>query len=342
MARFLLLLLTGAALLVPTAHAAVELGLEGGQTTIIRDVYVRHDTAFLAIQDILGPLQLTGAWDASKHLYRIRGQAGELLISPGSRYLRFGSRTITLDQKPRFIDGALRIPEEVVTTHIPRLLSLAVVYRPVADSAPEETMPEGAPEGVRLLRQVVIDPGHGGADPGAISTTGDKEKEIVLAIALRLEKLLKMEDDLPVMLTRDADYALPLTRNLPEGLGWPEENLVLSLHLGAWPDSALRGCVIFLPPRRPGALPDEAEPEMILAGLLASALQAEGIPLRPQQRHSLLPLSETLVPAVMVELGYLSNPDDLRQLRSAEGQEQIARALARGVRRYAKHLKETH
>lgn len=345
--RCLLLFGLGWLLLATPAYPAVELGLEGGETTVIRDVYQRNGVSFIAVKEILAPLGLTGTWDSSKHLYRIHTASGDLLISPASRYLRLGSRVAALKQKPRFIGGQLRIPEEVLTTQLPRLLGLAVIYRSldsnVIVSPDEELLAVTATrKPIRGLRQIVIDPGHGGTDPGAIGLGGEKEKDLVLALGLRLEKLLKMENDVPVFLTRNADYAIALKERSREGNGWPEENLLLSLHLGASLNPETRGCVIFIPPQLPGMEATDPDPEARLAELLAIELQREGLPVREILRFPLLPLMENSYPAALLEFGFLTNPEELRLLSSDEGQQRIARALYQGVRHYANYLKETY
>lgn len=326
---------------VPPGFAIVEVGLSDAEApTVIRDVYVRDGIPFLAIREVLPPLGLSGSWDSGKHLYRISAQGGEILIAPGSRYLRFGRKSITLKQPPRFIDGELRIPEEMVAEVLPRLLDLKINYRNLdTSSAAEEDAPQAAPPLVPsgplpFLRRIVIDPGHGGEDPGAISPSGDKEKNIVLAIAQRLEKLLKMENDAPVVLTRNADYAVPLTRRLVEGSGHPDENLLISLHASAWHSSEAKGCTLYITPLRTGE--SEADDlDLLLAHAMASALQREGSGECMIERAALLPLTASAVPSILVELGYITNPEELRRMRSDDGQQHIAHALALGVRDYA-------
>lgn len=333
------------------APAAMELGLEGAEKPpyLITDLYHRNGVPFLAVKDILEPLGLSGEWDTRRHLYRISGAGGEVLLSPASRYLRCGKRVVALKQKPRFIDEELRVPEEVVTTHLPKLLGLSVIYRPPAaamttdaEPAPAGSVPTPPPPPIRGLRRIIIDPGHGGADPGGFSPDGVKEKDVVLAIALRLERHFKRENDLPVVMTRSGDYAVPAGKRTPTVDGWPEENLLLSLHLGAWPAAAAGGGTIFLAPLRDDDDETTRAETMRLGELLAAALRQEGIAIHEILRQPLLPFTATDIPTAVVELGYLTNPDDLALLQSEEGQEKIARALYQGVRNYGIYLKETN
>jgi N-acetylmuramoyl-L-alanine amidase len=326
---FLLSLLLGAA---SPGHAAVTIQLAGEEPVQIRSVYLREGTVFLPLREILPPLHLIGVWDGAKRLYWINATPDPILLAPGSKQLRYGNRSLALKQAPRFFAGELCVPEEVVTTHLPRLLDLKITYthqnagvQPVANDEQEDDLAAPLP-----LQQIVIDPGHGGDDPGAISTGGVKEKDVTLALALRLEKLLKMEGLAPLHLTRDGDYAVSLRRRAGEIRGAAAENLLLSLHVSAWKSSQTQGCTIYFLPLR-----DHEDDSFLLAQSLDTALQGAGVADCSFERVTLSPLNRTSFPAVLLELGYLTNPDELSLLVSGDGQERIARALALGVKNYA-------
>lgn len=326
---------------VTNVHAAVELQLAGDENPVlIRSVYLRDNTVFLPLREVLPPLHLSGLWDAAKHLYRITAPSGEILLAPGSRKLRYGKRSLPLKEAPRFFDGELCVPEEVVTTHLPRLLELNITYvnqevfPPQTDRLPEEE--QGAELATSLpLQQIIIDPGHGGDDPGAISPDGIKEKDLTLALALRLEKILKMEGLAPVLLTRDGDYAVSLRQRSGIIRGAADENLLISLHASAWRSSETHGCTLYLLPRRDNADEKEEEVSLLLAQSLGAALQNAKVADCAIERAPLFPLSGTPSPAVLLELGYLTNPEELTLLGSGDGQDRIARALSLGVKNYA-------
>lgn len=328
----LLFLLLGT---VSSAYAAVELRLAGGDPVQIRSVYLHDGTVFLSLREILPPLQLSGVWDGAKRLYRIKAAGGEILLAPGSRKLGYGNRSLKLTQAPRFFAGELCVPEEVVTVHLPRLLDLEITYSnpDAADNHRDDFLPDDADDTMTSplpLQQIVIDPGHGGDDPGAISPEGLKEKDLTLAVALRLEKLLKMEGLAPLRLTRDGDYAVTLRRRAGEAHGAAAENLLISLHVSGWKSSQTHGCTIYFLPVR-----DNEENSFLLAQSLDAALQGAGVADCTFERVTLSPLNQTPFPAVLLELGYLSNPDEFVLLSSSDGQERIARALTLGVKNYA-------
>jgi N-acetylmuramoyl-L-alanine amidase len=92
---------------------------------------------------------------------------------------------------------------------------------------------------------VVLDPGHGGRDPGAISRSGLKEKDIVLDIAKRMQKLIQANAPyVKVFLTRDSDYFLPLPRRTEIAEEY-KADLFISLHVNANPNRKVRGFSVY-------------------------------------------------------------------------------------------------
>lgn len=238
-----------------------------------------------------------------------------------------------------------------------------------------EPAPELAPEAEPVLRsfgegltRIVIDAGHGGRDPGAVSRWGKSEKDMTLAIALELRD--QLQHDLPgvqVLLTRERDEFLTLgerTRRANQARG----QLFVSIHINAAKDRRARGHEIFF--LRPGmneharqvALrenavldfegPDshgERPPEdWILASMAQSgwAEESRGVAQllsrqlgrvtekrrRPVQQAGFQVLVGASMPAVLVECGFLSNAEDHRGLSTREGQRELAGALAAGLR----------
>lgn len=337
----ILLILFLALSLGSNLNAAVEIQLAGDkEPVLIRSVYQRDGTIFLPLREILPPLHLVGVWDGAKRLYWISAKPDPILLAPGSRTLRYGKHSLVLKQAPRFFAGELCVPEEVLTTHLPRLLGLEITYVNHDAGSPPNPFAENEegtdPATAFPLQQIVIDPGHGGDDPGAISPGGVKEKDLTLALALRLEKLLKMAGSAPVQLTRDGDYAVSLQQRAGTIRGAAAANLLISLHVSAWKSSETRGCTLYLLPLRSTSDAGE-DRSLILAQSLVVALHGAGITDCSIERAPLFPLSRTPSPAVLMELGYLTNPEELSLLASSEGQERVARALALGVKNYAEN-----
>jgi len=337
------------------AEARVELALPGQAPTTIDEVYLRDGAAFIAVDDVLAPLGLSGAWDSVEHVYRIKAPAGTAVISPGSHFLRFGERFLPLSIPPRFIDGRLRVADDFVTGQLPALLGEPVYFRnldPNKSTVAEEESPldrlfafllrKQQPENGPRLRAIALDPGHGGEDPGALGAGGSKEKTAVLEVARRLEKKLKMQLGIPIYLSRDGDYSLTPQQRL-EAATRPDVDLLLQLHAQSSFGSAAHGVTLFVRPREEttaGALARGEGESIRLARFLAAALRSSGIDVAGIIQAPLLPLGRGDLPTVLVELGYLTNAADLAQLRDGAGQEKLAGALYAGLKNFADTLKE--
>ncbi|MCI5779125.1 MAG: N-acetylmuramoyl-L-alanine amidase [Lentisphaeria bacterium] len=193
------------------------------------------------------------------------------------------------------------------------------VLLPVLDSSP------------RPVRTILVDPGHGGHDRGTAAASGDTEKDLNLALALRLADALR-EVGFTVRLTRETDRFLTLDRRA-ELAGEPGTDLLISVHHNASaanPDAA--GMETF-------ALREEdpAESARARAALrLAYLIQREqsGVNRAPGRgvktaRFKVLRLAP--VPAVLVEAGFLTNPAEAARCADPEHRTQLARAIARAV-----------
>jgi len=189
-------------------------------------------------------------------------------------------------------------------------------------------------------RTVLIDAGHGGPDPGARGPGGAVEKEIVLAIGLELMALLQVQGA-TVIMTRTGDYDLAnpgerrISRRKRQDLRRRVElanrarpDVVLSIHANAFPSSRWHGAQVFyqadsLQSRR-------------LAHILQSQLsRSTGNTTRQassQLDHCML--VEVTVPAVTVEIGFLSNPREATMLMNPAYQHRLAWALFAGLVRY--------
>jgi N-acetylmuramoyl-L-alanine amidase len=343
------------AILGGTAEGAVELALEGRQPVTIEEVYHRNGVVFLALEDVLPPLELSGKWDSVDHVYRIKTPRGVAVISPGSHFLRCGDLFRPLTNPPRFIDGKLRVDEDFIAVQLATLLDEAVFFRQL--DADKEVEPAGGtpidrlfafilrkdrPADAPVLRGVAIDPGHGGQDPGSISDEGLKEKDVVLDISRRLEKQLKMHLGIPVYLTRNSDYTLQATDRLA-AVNQAEVDALVLLHAQSSFSESASGATLFIRPsvqqRGSKSIIDSRE-SLRLARHLAANLKSAGIRVNGIERAPLLPLGRGDLPSVLVEIGYLSNPVDRALLQEEASRERLAVALYQGLKAYAEEKKE--
>jgi len=214
----------------------------------------------------------------------------------------------------------------------------------------------------------VLDPGHGGEKEGAVSADGSPEKDLTLQIARRLKARLEKQGA-RVLLTRIADDTVPLAQRA--ALANAEKaDLFISIHLNAMPGAArtrARGVETYFlsadatdasattVAARENADRLAGEPELdrsdAVAGILAdledtanlsessrlayalheAVLRVAGAEDRGVKQAPFYVLAGARMPAVLVELGFLSHPAEARLLRSASHQEALARGIAEGV-----------
>jgi len=216
-------------------------------------------------------------------------------------------------------------------------------------------------------KMVVIDPGHGGVDPGALAANGTYEKDITLAMARELKRQLEATGRYRVALTRDGDQFIPL-RERPARARAMGADLFLSLHADSHDDGAVRGLSVYTlsdtaSDREAGMLASRENRSDALGGVNLSieSDQVASILIDLAQRDTmnqsrrfaytvvqevgrdtlLLPRPAALgrfavltspdVPAALVELGYLSQPQDFRLLTTPQHQKRLAGGLVRAI-----------
>ena len=173
--------------------------------------------------------------------------------------------------------------------------------------------------------KVCVDAGHGGADPGAIGLEPLRveEKDVTLAVAflLREELILRGHD---VVMPRRQDRTLALEARA-EFANRYEAELLVSLHCNAATDSRVEGMEVF---HRPGSRGGREAAAMILTHLLAAFPDHEN---RGVKEADFTVLRESQAPGVLVEMEFITHPEQLRFLTEPENQRGLARAIAAGV-----------
>lgn len=344
-ARRLLLCLLFSLCLAGPVDAALEIRT-GEKTTLISDVYQRDGVALVAIDEVLAALGGSGSWESASRRYLINTPAGRAVISPASSFLVVGERQVKIDHRPRFIDGRLRVSEAFVRDHLLRLFASEARLTNLAPApSPASANPVDELIGALLLQSpgaaagspwvVAVDPGHGGDEAGAHGRDGTTEQEINLAVALHLQKLLKMRRADPVVLTRDGDYAVSAGQRL-ELLRRGNPDLLLLLHCQASFSPRPRGLILYVPPAAAssgdqGDSPLPGRSSRHLAEALRQALVSAGFEIPGLEERALLPLGQGDLPRVLVEMGYLSHPEELAALRNPLYQEKLAQALFAGL-----------
>jgi N-acetylmuramoyl-L-alanine amidase len=249
-----------------------------------------------------------------------------------------------------------------------RLLALGAVAEWMLERAAAQ--PAGARAGPAVrMATVVIDPGHGGADPGAIGNSGVYEKDIALSAAWEFARQLAATRRYRVVLTRSKDEFIPLRERVARARAW-HADLFLSIHADALPDPQKRGLSVFTlaeasdrdaaiiaahenradlvagtnlarQPREVGEfLMDLARRQtgnlsITLGRKIVDQLSREVILLgRPQRSAEFVVLTAPDIPSALIELGCVSNPQEEHLLQQHAYQQKLARGLVRAVEAY--------
>jgi N-acetylmuramoyl-L-alanine amidase len=214
-----------------------------------------------------------------------------------------------------------------------------------------ETFAAEGPSGPRALRVIVLDPGHGGSDPGVIAS-GAVEKDLTLALARALKPELEQRLNARVILTREEDRDLPAERRA-EVANRARADLVLSLHFDGSPATRARGATAYCPPATFAAPPGSegagraTQPVLMLpwrdvalrhavesralaeAVLTALDLRGQG-PTRLRERLA-YPLLGINAPGLVLECATLTATGDRNRIRQPAGLHDLATTIAEGV-----------
>lgn len=223
------------------------------------------------------------------------------------------------------------------------------------------------------LRDVIIaiDAGHGGEDPGARGHRGTQEKKVVLAVARKLEALVKKEPGMRPVMIRDGDYFLRLRDRINKARK-ARADIFISIHADAFHNPKARGSSVYTLSRR-GATSEAArflatsennadriggvsldDKDDLLASVLLDLSQTASLEAsldvasnilgglkqlgnthkRNVQSANFLVLKSPDIPSVLVETAFISNPEEERKLRTSAYQQQLAKAMMKGVRHY--------
>ena len=193
-----------------------------------------------------------------------------------------------------------------------------------------------------LNKVVYLDAGHGGYDPGA-SYFGISEKSLTLAIQSRVKAKLEAEG-YQVMTTRTSDTYVDLT-DRSRAANASESDIFVSIHINASGSSAAQGIETYYYqpyaeyPSRINATYHANPTRLSMSDTLANAIQsslinATGAQNQGVKRQTFAVLRETTAPAVLLELGFLSNPQEAARLSTSAYQETLANAIVAGIKSY--------
>ena len=274
-------------------------------------------------------------------------------------------------------------PFRVVLDIFPKETAAAPPASPPEEPTPAEPeakpvkLPEPTADGYSMARQlglgiqrVVIDPGHGGEDPGAIGKKGLKEKDVVLAVATELRTLLAAKG-LEVIMTRESDISVPL-ENRPVIANQQKADLFIAIHANANRNRKKKGVMSFYlnfspdpqvveiaatenatSSKRIGEMQDTLKKIVQNSKILESrdlAYKIHGNLVKWLSQHYTAVESLGVrggpfwvliggeMPSVLVEISHLSNAQEEERLKSPSYQKQVARGIYEGILEYIRSL----
>jgi N-acetylmuramoyl-L-alanine amidase len=243
----------------------------------------------------------------------------------------------------------------------------ASAQRTAAADADEAEMRSGA----RRLVIVAIDPGHGGEDPGAVGPSGLYEKDVVLSVAYKMRERINATPGMRALLTRDADYFVPLHERVRKARR-VEADLFISIHADAFMNPQARGASVFALSEggatsaaarwmankenssdMVGGVNIKAKDAQVMRTLLDMSTTAQikdsiklgrvvlghlgkvGKLHKAQvEQAGFAVLKAPDIPSILVETGFISNPEEESKLKDEGYQSELADALMSGISRY--------
>jgi N-acetylmuramoyl-L-alanine amidase len=366
------------------ASAAFALPFSVSATQIRNARIWRSDEKLRLVFDLSGPVRYkTFSLSAPERLIidlagaNLSGDFSHLALgntvirSIRSGHFGQGDTRIVLDlSSPVLLNSFLLAPQDGQGHRL--VLDLVSAKLPVSPMVPRETLEKKG----RLKRDiiVVVDAGHGGKDPGAVGSKGEREKDVVLSISQLLARRLKKEKGFDVKLVRNDDFFVPLRKRV-EIARKHKADMFISVHADAAPRLTASGASVyclseggatsatarFMAQRENGAdllgatsLLNLKDKDPMLAGVIldmsmnatiAASLQLgstvlgslAGITTLHQKRveqAGFAVLKSPDVPSILVETGFISNVRDSQRLVTARHQQAVADGLFEGLQRY--------
>jgi N-acetylmuramoyl-L-alanine amidase len=307
----------------------------------------------LSLKELCERYKVQLDWDSVAQVATLRGYDLKARVLTGSDVVVVGKDKVMLSGKIRSVRGEIMVPadfEEKVMGY----------FKAVAQA--ETQVPK--------VRKIIIDPGHGGKDPGAISKSGLKEKTVVLDIAQRVARILK-DNRIDVQMTRESDEFISLEKRT-EIASQGGADLFVSIHANSHPSKSVDGAEVYymgdysardkneeqrkknqriLFPHL-SMVQDSPELDKIVADMLYAYKQVESKPLAAEVLKDLgktvgvsergfkhdrfFVLRNTLIPAILIEVGYLTNAKEEKLLETDEYRQKIADGIAQSLLDYAK------
>jgi len=228
-------------------------------------------------------------------------------------------------------DGELIISFNEVSNDLPGEL-IDPTPTPPPSQSPDEGTPPPQTDTSKPIYHIVLDAGHGGTDPGAINKSlGYFEKDFTLSAVLKMKAELEMHEQVVVHLTRSNDTFIELAQrvafaeNIP-GVG-KKADIFISVHANSYTNNSVSGTETYYIRENSKQLANTLHPYIV---------GAVGYKDRGVRTASFKVIRETTMPAVLLEIGYLSNSTEAKSLFNSNTQNKLAKEFAAGIFKYLK------
>jgi N-acetylmuramoyl-L-alanine amidase len=309
-------------------------------------------TAQTQLTDLCQKYDIKWQWDSISQVVTLRNQNLTASVLVGSDVVLVGEDKVVLSAPVTRTNNVILVPPDFDEKIISRLKS-GVVSRPAH---------------IRQWKRVVIDAGHGGKDPGTIGQSGLQEKEVVLDISKRVESILK-NHGFQVTMTRISDRFISLEQRT-EIATRAKADLFVSIHANANHSRSVHGLEVYslressrkeldiaqlkqnqkILFRELSMKKNSEDLEKILLDMLETYRLAEsaaladhttvemvkdvGMKNRGHMRSGFFVLRNNLIPAILIETGYLSNSREERLFKTSSYRQQLAESIAKSIISY--------
>jgi len=232
--------------------------------------------------------------------------------------------------KTKKVDGLLNVRasiEDEIKSKLAKPVAETPVIEPAPPSVVQQQQPTKSPWEL-TGKTIVIDAGHGGKDPGTTSANGYEEKILNLDVAQQIAQILRDKGH-RVIMTRNSDEFIELEERAAIA-NRAKADVFVSIHADSSAKSSLTGFTVYV--ERSGSWASSKLADAIDTRMAVTGLGSNGV-----KKANYRVLTHTNCPAVLVEIGYLSNRWEAKQLHNNDMQRRLAQAVAEGITDYLKH-----
>lgn len=177
-----------------------------------------------------------------------------------------------------------------------------------------------------IVFKIVIDPGHGGTDVGSTGVSGQYEKDFTFSVSKKVGKLLEQEEQIEVFMTRaDDSFISQESRYRPKFANDLNADLFISIHGNTFPDPSVSGTETLYYHKNSHHFAEILQKHVV---------EVTGLRDRGAKKQDLFVVRDTEMPAALIEVGYLTNPQDESKLWTDDFQNDVATAIVEGIKEY--------